>query len=87
MPNVKSAAKRMKTDAVKAIANKSRRSKIATFEKRFLAALKEKNQKLAKEELSSYFSCLDKAVKLSVIKKNKASRKKSRLSSKINQLT
>ena len=59
--------------------HKSRRNMIYTMEKKFRAAVEAKDETLAKDLLNKQYAVLDKAVKNGTFKKNKASRKKSRL--------
>lgn len=80
MPHSKSAAKRMRTDAKKHTANKSRKNQIKSSERKLFKAIEASDKKAVKENLSIIFSILDKAVKAGTIHKNKADRTKSRLS-------
>ena len=111
MPNIASAAKRLRQNVKRQMFNRMRKSRVKTAEtnyyfilgkqneeaavaefvaKFFPAELKkatEAGQKLGGKEavalaLSKCFSELDKAVKVGVIHKNKANRKKSRLTAK-----
>ncbi len=86
MPNTKSAAKAMRQSI------RRRARNLATKEK-FKAAVKEVKKNItaaekskAVESLRQAMSALDKAVKKHVIKKNTASRKKSRLAKAIAKL-
>ena len=85
MAHNKSALKRIKQDAVKRIRNKARKSTVATFEKKFLALIDSKEIEQAEKALQDCFSAYDKAAKQGVFKKEKASRKKSRLASALNR--
>lgn len=80
MPNTKSAERRMRNSARKHDLNTSVKSRVKTFERRYLDSLKAGDKAVAKTALSSYASIVDKAVKAGVIHKATASRKKSRLS-------
>ena len=85
MPNSRSASKRIRSDAKKRLVNKSRKSQIVTFEKKFLLAVEGGKKDEATSLLNQCFAQLDKAAKSGVIKKAKADRKKSRLSLKLNK--
>lgn len=80
MPNTKSAERRMRSSARKHDRNVSVKSRVKTFERRYLETLKGGDKAAAKTALSSYTSVVDKAVKAGVIHQTTASRKKSRLS-------
>ena len=84
MPNSKSAIKRMRTDAENNLQNNSRKSTIRTFEKKFKLKVAEKDFDAAKEFLSKTISLYDKAAKTGTFHRNKADRKKSRLTSLLN---
>ena len=75
MPNIKSAKKRVKTDAKKKVANKNNASSMRTAIKKVKAEIKNENNKK-----------IDKAVKAGVIKKNTAARNKSKLMKAINNI-
>lgn len=83
MANHKSAEKRIRQNAKKAIINKSRISKIKTYIKKFEQALANNS---ALEDLKSAFSKMQseiqKGVSKGVLKKNAASRKISRMNAK-----
>lgn len=73
MPLIKSAIKKMRKDKVRTQRNKKRELELKKLIKQ---ARKEKSAK----SLTAVYSALDKAAKLNLIHKNKASRLKSRLS-------
>ena len=73
----------MRNSARKHLANKSVKSRLKTLEGNYLAALK-KDKAEAEKALRSVASALDKAVKSGVIHRGAASRKKSRLSIRLN---
>ncbi len=83
MPNTKSAERRTRSNARKHDRNVSTKSRVKSFEKRYLDALKSGDKAVATTALRSYSSIVDKAVKSGVIHKSTASRKKSRLSVKL----
>lgn len=96
MPNIKSAKKSLRQDVKKHKSNLRTKNKM----KRVIKEMNEFSGKLEKsaekvtesdikkiqEYLTSAYKVIDKAVKKGVIKKNTASRKKSKLAKKINAL-
>lgn len=80
MPIIKSAIKKVRKDKVRTARNRKREGMLKTLLKK---ARKEKSDK----NLSAIFSALDKAVKVNLIHKNKASRLKSRLVKGVVQTT
>ena len=78
MPNIKSAAKRVKTAAKANLRNRSVKSELLTYRKKVEAAIAGGDKTAAFAAVSAYASKLDKAVKKGVIKRNTADRKKSR---------
>jgi len=74
MPNIKSAAKRVKTAAKSHARNVATKSKLKTLKKAFVAADAEKGP----AAYAAYCSALDKAAKQGIIPKNTAVRKKGR---------
>lgn len=73
MPITKSAQKKMRQD-------KKRRTQNLRVKRAYRAAVREVRQKATQKNLQKAYSALDKAAKKGVIKKQKASRLKSRLS-------
>lgn len=78
MPNIKSAAKRVKTAAKANLRNRSVKSELLTYRKKVEAAIAGGDKTAAFAAVSAYASKLDKAAKKGVIKRNTADRKKSR---------
>jgi len=85
MPNKKSAAKELRKAVKRNAVNKKVSDKMKNLTKVSLKQLKA-NDKKVKEEYTKTIKAIDKAAKKGVIKKNTASRKKSRLMKKINAL-
>jgi len=85
MPNKKSAAKELRKAVKRNAANKKVADKMKNLTKVSLKQLKASDKKV-KEEYTKTIKAIDKAAKKGVIKKNTASRKKSRLMKKINAL-
>ena len=87
MPNTKSAAKRLKSSAKQRLVNQMRKSRLKTSERRLTEALAAGDREKAQEALNRCFSELDKAAKKGAIHRNKADRKKDRLSARLGQLS
>lgn len=83
MPNTKSAVKRLKTNAKCRLRNRIRKSRIHTFEKKLDASIAEGDASAAATALSACFTELDKAAKHGAIHRNKANRKKQRLTARL----
>ena len=86
MAHLKSAIKRIGTSRKAHLRNRARKSTIKTYEKKFRAALTAQDAAQAAELLRECISQLDKAAKLGVIHRNKASNKKSQLMLAMNSL-
>lgn len=79
MPNIKSAIKRVEVAKINNARNKSEKSKIATYIKRFKNALANKDIQTAETEYKTVVSLLDSAARKNIIHKNSASRKSAHL--------
>lgn len=86
MPNIKSAKKRVKTDAVKKERNRDKIASMRTAIKKVKLASKQGDQELALENLKLANKKIDKAVKSGLVHKNKASRDKSKLTKVVNNI-
>ena len=86
MAHSKSSKKRVFIGERNAARNKSIKSRVKTFVKKVLSAVEAKNVDEAKAALQVAYKELDKAVTKGILKKNTASRKKSRLTLKVNAL-
>lgn len=86
MPNIKSAAKRVKVTATKKLQNQMIRSQMQTAVKKFNAAIAEGDTALAKSLLPVASSQIDEAAKKNVIHKNAANRKKAQIAKALSQL-
>ena len=86
MAHSKSSKKRVFIGERNAARNKSIKSRVKTFVKKVLSAVEAKNVDEAKAALQVAYKELDKAVTKGVLKKNTASRKKSRLTLKVHAL-
>lgn len=79
MPITKSAKKALRQDQGRRARNVQRKRKFRDLVKKFRQAVSDKNFDQAKALLPRVYQSLDKAAKTNVIRKNKASRLKSRL--------
>lgn len=86
MPNIKSAKKRVKTDAKKKAQNKDNISSMRTSIKKANVAIKEGNKETVATKLQNAIKRIDKAVAKGLIHKNKAARDKSKLMKKANEV-
>ena len=86
MPNTKSAERRMRSSVRKHLHNHALKSRLKTLEKKFLATLTAGKKDDAAEALRTLSSALDKAAKSGVIHANVVSRKKARLTVRLNAL-
>jgi small subunit ribosomal protein S20 len=86
MPHSLSAAKRVRQDAKRRLANRSAKSAVKTQVKKFLAALEGGDVAAAVAQYRATVRILDKAVTRGVLHKGTAARHKSRLAAKLNKL-
>ncbi len=86
MPNIKSAKKRVITNAKKRDNNILTRSSMKTAIKNSEKAVKANNKDLAESNLKVALKRIDKALSKGLIKKNAAARQKSRLTKKTNNV-
>ena len=77
MPNIASAAKRVRQIATRTVRDKSVKSRVKTARKRFADAVAEGDSEKAKKAYDNLASTADRAAKGNVIHKNSASRLKS----------
>lgn len=85
MPNTKQQEKRMRQAEKRRVRNKSRKSEIKTYIKRFDEALQRGNRDEGEEYLNKSIKALDKAASDGIIHKNNAANRKSRLMAKYNK--
>lgn len=83
MANIKSAKKRIKVNEKKALVNKMVKSGLKTTIRKFEEAIASGNKELATENFTATVKALDMAVTKNILHKNKAARRKSRLSAKL----
>lgn len=85
MPITKSAKKALRQNLRRRARNLQKKKKIKDLIKEIKRLVLEKKKEEAKKLLPQFYQVLDKAVKTGVIKKNTASRKKSRITKLINK--
>ena len=83
MPNIKSAKKRVKVNATKAAANKSRKSELKTLLKKADIAVAE-NSANKEDAVKVAIKRVDQACAKGLMHKNKEAKKKSQLAKKLN---
>ena len=86
MPITHSAKKELRKAKKRTAFNKAIKDNLTWLERNFLKQITAKDQKKAKELLLKLQKAFDKAAKREIIKKNRASRKKSRLAKKLNAI-
>ncbi|MBP8645960.1 MAG: 30S ribosomal protein S20 [Syntrophobacteraceae bacterium] len=86
MANHKSAIKRAKQSEARRMRNRSRKTRMKTAIKNLEAAIQSKSADVAVERLREAISVIDKTAGHGVIHRNKASRKVSQLTKKVNAL-
>ncbi|MBI4249974.1 30S ribosomal protein S20 [Candidatus Uhrbacteria bacterium] len=87
MPHQHASIKHLRQTKKRTIANTTMKRKAEYLKKGILKKVAAKDAAGAQELLRQYAKAIDKAAKRNVVKKNTASRKKSRLSKKINALS
>ncbi|HET7624742.1 MAG TPA: 30S ribosomal protein S20 [Verrucomicrobiae bacterium] len=86
MPNTKSAQRRMRGSARKQTRNSSVKSRLHTLERKYLELVGAGKKDEAATALREVSSAFDKAAKTGIMHKGAASRKKSRLSTRLNRV-
>jgi small subunit ribosomal protein S20 len=87
MPNTSSAKKALRQSTKRKEVNVARKRNLKDKIKAFKKAVEGGDIKSATEQLPTVYKTLDKAAKVNLIKKNKASRLKSRLTKKLPEKT
>lgn len=87
MPNIKSAAKRMRQNEKRRLRNRGVRGRMRTQIKKFRQLLKEEKIEDARNMLQDLYSVIDKTVSKGVIHANTAARYKSRLTKHLHSLS
>jgi small subunit ribosomal protein S20 len=86
MANTRSAIKRIRRTKRESTVNRRNRARLRTQVKKLAEAIEGSDAEASQKALSPTVSAVDRAVQKGIIKKNKASRMKSRLSRSVNQL-
>ncbi len=86
MANHKSAIKRAKQSEIRRLRNRSRKTRMKNAIKSLEEAIRANSPELANERLRNAISVIDKTAQKGVIHKNKASRRISRLTTKVHAL-
>ena len=79
MPTNNSTKKRMRQTPLITGRNRTKKSAMWTYEKKFLAAVEAGDMDVAQSALRQAVSAVDKALKAGLVHKNRANRKKARL--------
>ncbi len=79
MPSSKSGKKTLRQELKRREYNRKKKSEIKNLKKQIVSLSKEEKTKEAIILLPKYYKAVDKAVKVGIIKKNTAARKKSRI--------
>ena len=85
MANTKQQEKRIRQAEKARIRNKSRKTEVKTYIKRFGAALDEGNREQSEQYMSQAVKALDKAASEGVIHKNNAANRKSSIAQRFNK--
>jgi len=86
MANIKSAKKRIKVTAKKALRNRSVKSAMKTNLKKFYAVVESGDKAAAAAMLPAITAVVDKAVAKGILHKNAAAHKKSQLATAVNKM-
>lgn len=86
MANHKSALKKIKQDEVRRMRNKAYKTRLKNVFKTVETAVSESNKEAAQLALQEAITTLDRTASKGIIHKNKAARKKSRLTKKVNAI-
>lgn len=86
MPNIKSAKKRVKTDALKKVRNKDNVASMRTAIKKAKVDVKNNSKEQADVSMKAATKKIDKALSSGLIHKNKAARLKSKLMKAVNNI-
>ncbi len=83
MPNIKSAKKRMRTSAKSQERNRAVKTRVTSTRRKVMDAVVAGDKTKGEAAFRAYCSVLDKAAKVGTIKKNNASRRKSRAAARL----
>ena len=87
MPNIRSAAKRMRADAKRHQRNLEAKSKLKTLVRQFNHSVDAKQADQARKVFPQLVALLDQSAQKSILHRNTASRKKSRLARRLAKLS
>lgn len=85
MPNIKQQEKRIRQAEKARVRNKSRKTEVKTYIKRFSAALEEGNREQSELYMAKAVNALDKAASDGIIHKNNAANHKSSMARRFNK--
>ena len=86
MPISKSGKKTLRQELKRRAYNAKKKQAIKDLKKQIVSLVKEGKTKEAKNLLPKYYKAVDKALKIGIIKKNTAARKKSRISKLVKKI-
>ncbi len=86
MPNIRSAAKRVRQTKTRTLRNRMVKSRLRTYRKRVFEAIESGEKDEAEKPLKVFASAVDKAAKINVIHKNAAARYKCAMSKHVSKL-
>jgi small subunit ribosomal protein S20 len=86
VPNIKSAAKRVRVTEKRTLRNRQVKATMRTAIRQYLQTLESGSREVAEASLRNAISQIDRAASKGVIHKNQAARKKSRLSKRLASL-
>ena len=86
MPNKKSAERRARVSARKHLRNQKIISRLKTLQGNYVKILQEGDKEKASKALNQFNSALDKAVKVGTVHRTSASRRKSRMATRLTAL-
>ncbi|PIE33177.1 30S ribosomal protein S20 [candidate division KSB3 bacterium] len=86
MANHKSALKKIRQDEVRRMRNKAYKTRLKNVVKTVETAISDQNKEVAEKALYEAIRVIDSTASKGVIHKNKAARKKSRLTKKVNAI-
>lgn len=84
MPNILSAKARVKRSEKERVQNKAYKTRFRNLAKKVTKAIEAKDKETVKTLLPDFYSAIDKTAKIGAIHKNQASRRKSRITKKVN---
>lgn len=86
MANIKSSKKDIRKSLKRREANSQKKNTIRTFAKKIMKSIESGNKEEASTLYNTFASLVDKAAKVNIYHKNKASRDKARMAKRIHQI-